>query len=160
QIQSGSNNNLSIQNISWNNGDHGFDHTVVTGNIHIGDVAFGNFRDGFSIEGQADHQQLHNCIAVENGLTTNRYDLYVDSTSIVAFLSDDNILWNSTSQPPVKFNSTLYSTVADYSAANGQDTRSIQADPRFVDPPGGDFHLMSGSLAIDSADSGVPNWPE
>src|SRR5262249_41229119 len=36
-IQSGSNDNLSIQNLSWNNGDHGFDHLLATGTVDIGD---------------------------------------------------------------------------------------------------------------------------
>src|SRR6266545_7039426 len=44
-IQSASNNNLSVQNLSWNNGDHGYDNLNATGNIHIGDVAFGNYKD-------------------------------------------------------------------------------------------------------------------
>lgn len=35
-IQTGSNNTISVQNRSWNNGDHGFDHLYVSGVIHIG----------------------------------------------------------------------------------------------------------------------------
>ncbi len=159
QLQSGSNNNLSIQNLSWNNGDHGFDHLLAVGNVHIGDVAYGNFRDGFSIEGNSTGQELHNCIAVNNGLTTNEFDLWVDAASSVGLISNDNLFWNSTSQSPVKYGTTLYAQVADYSSASGQDTRTIQADPRFVSPAQGDFHLLTGSPAIDNGDSGVPNWP-
>ena len=159
QLQSGSNDNLSIENLSWNNGDHGYDHLMATGNVHIGDVAYGNYKDGFSIEGNASGQTLYDCIAVNNGLTTNEFDLWVDQGSSVGFVSNDNVFWNSTSQPPVKYITTLYSSVAAYSAASRQDTRTIQADPRFVDPGHGDFHLMAGSPAIDDANSGVPDWP-
>ena len=36
---------------------------------------------------------------------------------------------------------------------------NIDADPLFVDQPGGDLRLNSGSPAIDSGDNGVPNLP-
>src|SRR5262249_9756807 len=96
-MQSGSNNNLSIQNRSWNNGDHGFDHLGATGDVHIGDVAFGNFRDGFEIEGNSTGCSVHDCIATNNGLNGNGFDLFVDNTSTSGFASDDNLFWNSTS---------------------------------------------------------------
>ena len=158
-IQTGSNGNLLYLNRSWNNGDHGFDHLLATNNIHIGDVAYGNYKDGFSIEGSATGQQLYNCIAIDNGLTTNEFDLWVDSASTSGFVSDYNIFWNSTSQTPFKYISTQYSTLAAYQAASGKDAHSIQANPRFVNPGAGDFHLLSGSPAIDSGNSGVTNWP-
>ena len=151
QIQNGSNNNVSLQNLSWNNGDHGYDHCGSTGNIHIGDVAYGNYKDGFSFECDSPGSRVFNCIAVENGLTTNEFDLWVEGTSTSGFESNDNLFWNSTSQPPVKYDTTLYSSVADYSAASGQDTRTKQADPRFAHPGQGDFHLLAGSPAIDDA---------
>ena len=156
---SSSNNNVCTQNRSWKNGDHGYDHVNSTGNIHIGDVAWGNYKDGFSAEGASPGTTLYDCIAVNNGLTTNEFNLWVDSESAPGFVSNDNIFWNSTAQVPVKFISTRYTTIADYSVVSGQDTRSIQADPRFIDPAGGDFHLMAGSPAIDSGNSSMPLWP-
>jgi parallel beta-helix repeat protein len=159
QIQSGSNDNVSIQNLSWNNGDHGYDHLAASGNVHIGDVAYGNYRDGFSIEGNSPNHTLENCIAIDNGLTTNEYDLWVDGASSSGFVSNDNIFWNSTAAPPVKYITTIYPRVSDYAAASGQDGRTIQADPGFVDSARGDFHLRAGSPAIDNANSAAPNWP-
>jgi PKD repeat protein len=44
-------------------------------------------------------------------------------------------------------------------AASGQATHGIQADPKWVDRDGGDFHLLTGSPAIDSADSGATAQP-
>ncbi|HKA05377.1 MAG TPA: right-handed parallel beta-helix repeat-containing protein, partial [Acidimicrobiales bacterium] len=159
-IQSASNNCIEYLNRSYANGDHGYDHLGATGTIHVCDVAYGNFRDGFSIEGNATGTQVHDCIAANNGLTTSEFDLWVDQGSSTGFVSDYNIFWNSTSQAPIKYVAfTPYTTIAAYSAASGQDAHSTQADPRFVNPGAGDFHLLSGSPAIDDADSGTPNWP-
>ena len=158
-IQTGSNDCVSYLNRSWNNGDHGYDHIEATGTIHVRDVAYGNYKDGFSIEGESPGTQLYNCIAIDNGLTTNEFDLWIDLGSTPGFISNYNLFWNSTPQPPVKHITTLYSSLAAYSAASGQDTQSLQENPRFVDPAAGDFHLNAGSPAIDNADSGVPNWP-
>src|SRR5262245_46828035 len=85
QYSSSSNNNLSIQNRSWKNGDHGFDHLGSTGIEHIGCVAWKNFKDGFSFEGSSPSNQLYNCIATDNGLTTGEFDLWVDGTSTSGF---------------------------------------------------------------------------
>jgi len=155
-----SNDNISIGNISWANGDHGFDHySGSTGTIHRNDVAYGNYKDGFSIEGGATGTSLYNCIAVDNGLTTNEFDLWVEGASSSGFVSNYNLFWNSTSQQPVKYITTLYSSVAAYAAASGRDAQSLQSNPRFTNTAAGDFHLLSGSPAIDNAITSVSNWP-
>ena len=154
-----SDNNISIQNRSWNNGDHGFDHVRSAGTLHVGDVVWGNFNDGFSIEGDSSNTQLFNSISVNNGLTTGGFDLWVDQSSSTGFMSDFNIFWNSTGTPPIKYITTVYANLADFVLATGYDVNSIQSDPRFVNPGGGDFHLEAGSPAIDAADSSVPFWP-
>jgi parallel beta-helix repeat protein len=155
----GSNNCLAYNNGSWNNGDHGFDHLNVSGTIHVHNVASGNFKDGFSIEDTSPNSRLHDCIAVNNGLTTNHFNLWVNGPSLVGFVSDFNIFWNSTSQAPIKTGVTIYPTIAAYQAATGQDAHSLQANPLFVNEPGGDFHLLAGSPAIDAGSSSAPGWP-
>jgi len=155
----GSNDCVSTNNISWANGDHGFDHLGTSNTIHVNDVAYGNHMDGFSFEGNSPGSQLHNSIAIENGLTTNEYDLWVDASSSIGFVSDRNIFWNSTLQPPIKFGSTVYSSLATYQTDSGQDAHSMQADPLFVNPAAGDFMLGLGSPAIDAATSAVAFWP-
>ena len=157
-IQSGSNNCVSYLNRSWKNGDHGYDHLGASGTIHVCDVAYGNYKDGFSIEGNSPGTQIYNCIATDNGLTTNEFDLWVDLGSTPGFTSNYNLFWNSTRQPPVKHIRTLYPSVAGYRAASGQDAQSLQADPRFVNPGAGDFHLHAGSPAIDNTGSRGPGW--
>jgi parallel beta-helix repeat protein len=156
---SGSDYNLSFNNRSWNNGDHGFDHVDSPNNIHSNDVAFGNYKDGFSIEGDSHECELHNCIAVDNGLTTDEFDLWVNGPSAQGFVSDYNLFWNSTSQVPFKFIVTPYGQLGAYQAASGQDAHTLQADPRFKDAPHGDFSLVADSPAIDAGTSARPEWP-
>jgi hypothetical protein len=139
---SGANDCISYNNVSWNNGDHGFDHLSARGRSIANDVAFGNRNDGFSIEGNASGTQLHNCIAVDNGLTTGRYDLWVDGTSASGFVSDYNIIWNSTAAAPIRYIATNHTTLATYQSASLQDAHSLQANPNFVNAAGGDFSLL------------------
>lgn len=158
-LQSGSNDCVAYNNVSYLNGDHGYDHLFATGATHVCDVAYGNHMDGFSIEGSSSGVHLANCIAIDNGLTTNRFDLWVDGPSTTGFQSDYNIFWNSTAQPPFKYVATIYPSVGAYQNASGQDLQTLQTDPQFLDEASGNFHLLPGSPAIDSGDSGVPSWP-
>ncbi len=161
----GSNNCVSYHNRSWSNGDHGFDHLATTGTMHRNDIAYGNFKDGFSFEGDSPGASVYNCIGVNNGITVtngvaaNGKDLWVDGNSSVGFVSDHNIFWNSTLQPPVKWIDTSYNTLAEFQAVSGLDLHSFQANPIFLSPITGDFAIGSGSPAIDAAHSGVSNWP-
>jgi parallel beta-helix repeat protein len=154
QFSGAANNNLSFNNRSWSNGDHGYDHLASTGVTHLNDLAYGNFLDGFSFEGDASGGQMRSCIAVNNG----EYDLWVDANSFVNFVSDYNLFWNSTAQPPIKIAATTYATIAGYQAM-GQDAHSKQADPKFTSGSTADFRLMAGSPAIDAGSSSAVNWP-
>jgi parallel beta-helix repeat protein len=158
-LYGGANYNLCIGNISWHNGDHGYDNLGAMGNVYIGDLAYHNYKDGWSIEGGSPGQQIYDCIAVDNGLTTNEFDLWVDASSTSGFVSDYNVFWNS--EPghyPVKYIRTLYSTVAAYVGASGKDAHTLEANPRFANAAAGNFHLLGGSAAIDNGKSDLPGW--
>ncbi len=161
QFYRGSNNGLSYNNESCRNGDHGFDHIRSTGVRHIHDVAWGNFNDGFSFEGASGGGTLYNSIAVDNGVTTNEFDLWVDAGSSTGFLSDNNLFWDSVAgaRALIKFGSTLYTSVAAYTTATGRDARSRQLDPKWVNPAGLDFRVIASSHAIDAARSNLTDWP-
>ncbi len=159
QFYNGANNSTSRNNVSWNNGDHGFDHVRSSGVRHSNDVAYGNSRDGFSFEGDSPGGALFNCIAVDNGLTSNEFDLWIDATSMPGFQSNDNIIWNSTSQAVVKYGATPYTSVASFSSVSGTDTRTTQRNPLFTNPGTGIFTLSQGSPAIDNANAGAAVWP-
>jgi hypothetical protein len=159
QFNSGSNGNVSVLNRSWSNDDHGFDHLGSSGVVHVHDVAADNAHDGFSFEGNSPGGQVHNSIGVNNGTGLFHYDLWVDATSQAGFDSDYNVFWNANGQAPVRWGPTPYLQVSGWSAATGNDAHSRQADPRFVNPAAGDFHLLAGSPAIDAASSAVAHWP-
>jgi len=52
--------------------------------------------------------------------------------------------------------STSYKTLSAFYTATGQEQHGMQADPLFASAADGDFHLLGGSPAIDSADSSAP----
>ena len=160
-FETGANDNLSRQNLLYLNGDHGTDHVDCSGNVHIGDVAYRNYKDGFSFEGSATGHKVFDCIGIENGLTTVEFDLWIDQSSLPGFESDYNIWWNSSASgtTPIKYIATKYAKLGDYQAASGQDAHSLQIDPMFADTSLADFHLRDGSPAIDAGTSAFAGWP-
>jgi len=155
----GSANTVSLQNRSWNNGTHGF-HDLGSLNVeHVGDVAFGNFIDGFGLDGGTSGATLGNCIATVNGLIGLGFDLHVDSVATTGLVSNDNLFWNPSGRWPIRYSRTNYGSLATFATATGHDTRSIQSDPSFIDPWNGDLHLTDGSPAIDDGNSSLPFWP-
>ena len=160
QIQSGSDRVLCVQNLSWSNGDHGFDNLSASGNRYVGDVSYGNWKDGFSFEGGSTDNAIHDCIASENGTRTNEFDLWLDESSRPGFESDHNLFWSAGGKPNIKVGARAFDRLSDYSNYTGLDLNSIQDDPKFVDPAAGDLRLMAGSPAIDVADASAAGWPE
>ena len=159
-MSTGATNNLLRQNRSWNNQHQGIEDIFCPGNYHVGDVAYGNSWNGFAVEGGATGTTLYDCVAVDNSRSAGNADMEVDPQSVSGFVASDNLWWNSTSGPTVvKFNGVNYTSVAAYQAATGNDARTLQADPRWVNSAGGDFRPAAGSPLIDSGNSGVANWP-
>jgi len=158
-MSSGASNTVMLQNRSWNNAHQGIEDLFCTGNVHVGDVSYGNGWNGFAIEGNGTGTTVVNCIATDNSRTAGHADLEVDASSTSGLVSNDNVFWNSSGGAVVRYAGTAYTTVSAFSSATGQDTRTRQADPKFVDRVAGNFHLMVGSPAIDNANSSVAYWP-
>lgn len=160
EIQTGSNDNLVTQNVSWSNGDHGFAHLYATGTVLLNNVAWGNHTEGFSVEGGSTSTHIYNSISVNRALAPESYCMFVDSSSTPGFDADYNIYWNVADQPPVRFGKVVYPNVAAFQAGTGIGWNSFGADPRFVNAAAGDFHLRSDSPAIDAATTAVQGWEE
>jgi parallel beta-helix repeat protein len=160
EVDGGSNDVVSVNNVSWANADHGYDHLASSNAVHVDDVAYGNFLDGFSWENNSQNGRMANCISVNNGITTTGgADLRVDAGSTLGFAGDYDLIWNQTTTTPIVFGGVFYSTVAAYQAATGNETHGIQSDPAFSNPTAGDFRLNAGSPAIDAANSAAASWP-
>jgi predicted outer membrane repeat protein len=83
------------------------------------------------------------------------------------------IMWGNSAASGPEINNSMSTPVISYSlieasggsgggwdAALGTDGgNNIDADPLFVDAPGGNLRLQAGSLAIDAGDNSAPNLP-
>jgi parallel beta-helix repeat protein len=154
-VREAANDNLIASNASWGNGDHGFDTYQATGTHYIGNTAYGNHTDGLSVEAASTGTVIANCISILNG----RFELYVDPGSTSGFSSDYDVLWDPDPEPDIRYAGTAHDTLSSYSTATLHDTHGIGADPMFANPASGDFHLLPGSPAIDSANSGADGHP-
>ena len=155
QAYNGANGSLVARNISYRNGDHGFDTLSTTGVRYLNNTAYGNARDGISVEGSSTGATLANNVLIDNGVDRNEFDLYVDALSMSGFSADYDVLYNHSVQSPVKVNGTIYPTLAAFVTATGSEQHGGQFAPGFANPAGADFALTGGSAAVDSANSGV-----
>jgi parallel beta-helix repeat protein len=158
QVYSASSDNIVRRNVTRGNGDHGIDVLSSTGATLIGNTAWGNTKDGISVEGPSTGATLRNNILVDNGITTSEFDLYVDDAAVPGFSSDRDLIWNSTAAPAVKHNLVIYSTLQDFRLATGQEAAGVGANPQFADTGAGDLRLTGRSPAIDAANSSVPSF--
>ena len=72
---------------------------------------------------------------------------------------DYDLVYLTTPDTLLIWDSVSYTTLAAFQAASGQEMHGLEADPQWVDPASGDFQLLGGSPAIDSADSAAPGQP-
>jgi parallel beta-helix repeat protein len=76
--------------------------------------------------------------------------------NISAFNTGPGIRVSSTCSGCFADQNLLYGNSVDYDVGSGrvQILRTIRLDPRFIDRFAGDYHLMSGSPAVDAAEAG------
>ncbi len=157
QFYPGAANNLVIGNVAYHNGDHGIDDYQATGQRIIGNSIYRNITAGINLEGGSFGGFLANNISVDNGINSPRTssNIRVDASSTSGTSIDDDLVYLHQGSNMVIWGSSFYSSLVALRAATGQEVHGIQADPRWVDPDGGDLRLLGGSPAIDSANSGV-----
>lgn len=157
-VYNASNDVLVVRNISYDNGDHGFDTVGSIGTRYISNTSFRNTNDGFSVEGGSTSTSLFNNISVDNGLSSAHFDLFVDPIARPGLTSDWNIFWNSNGSASVKVNGVVYSSLFSYRAATGQEIHGVGEDPRFRNAGARDLHPGVGSPALDSANTDVSGF--
>jgi parallel beta-helix repeat protein len=158
---SGSNNTLIYNNVVYRNGDHGIDDSKAPGARIIANTVYKNVTSGINVEGSSTGATVANNISVDNGIDTlrSRGDILVDAGSTAGTTMDFNLVYLTTPGKLLVWNSSSYSSLAAFRSATGQETHGIQADPRWIDALGGDFHLRAGSPAIDAANSAASGQP-
>ncbi|MEP6978531.1 MAG: right-handed parallel beta-helix repeat-containing protein, partial [Thermoleophilia bacterium] len=157
-----SSNNLAVNNVTYNNGDHGIDTTATsTGARLIANTVYKNVTSGINIEGTSTGATVANNISVDNGIASPRShsNIRVETGSTSGTTLDYDLVNLSSADVMVIWNNVNYNSLAAFKSATGQETRGVQADPKWKSQASGDFHLLAGSPAIDNANSGASGQP-
>ena len=111
---------------------------------------------GINVEGTSGNNLIENNIAVDNGINSPRTNgnIRVDSTSTTGTTVNFNLVFLTVPDVMYQWGADKYNSLKEFKDATGQESKGIEADPSWVSP-GSNFHLLAGSPAIDSADSGV-----
>ena len=157
----GSNNSLVRDNVLYNNGDHGIDNYRSTGQRIIGNTVYKNVAAGINVEAHSTGARIANNISVENGVRSPRTngDVRVESGSTAGTTMDYDLVYRTSRDTILVWNSVSYASLAAFKSATGQEAHGRQRNPRFRNAAGGDFHLNGHSPAIDSANSAVRGQP-
>jgi hypothetical protein len=157
QLYTGSDGSLVADNVSYRNGDHGIDDYQATNQRIIGNSVYRNVSAGINIEGGSTGALVANNVSVDNGLSSPRSvgDIRVDATAQSGTVLNTNLVYLHAPGAYYEWGTVNYPSLSSFATATGQESRGVQADPRWVDPDGGNFRLTAGSPAIDSADGTV-----
>src|SRR6266508_3344817 len=157
QFYTGSHDNLVVDNLSYGNGDHGIDDLGSTNQRIISNTVYDNVAAGINVEGSSTGATIENNIAVDNGINSPRTsgNIRVDSTSTTGTTVNYNLVFLSVPDVMYQWGSDKYDSLQAFRAATGMESYGDQDDPSWVSAASGDFHLLAGSPAIDSADSAV-----
>ena len=158
QFYTGAQRNVVADNVTYGNGDHGIDDLGATDQVITGNTVYDNVAAGINLEGGSVRGSVFNNISVDNGVGSPRTksDIRVDAASQSGTVVDWNLVNVPSGYVVYVWGSTSYKSLSAFRSATGQETHGIQADPGWVDRAGGDFHLLAGSPAIDSAWSSAP----
>jgi parallel beta-helix repeat protein len=156
-----SNNNLIVTNVTYRNGDHGIDNLASTGQRLIGNSVSGNVTAGINVEGSSTGATIANNVSVNNGIASprTRSNIRVDSASVSGTTMDYDLVYLSSPDVMLIWNSVNYTSLAAFKSATGKETHGIQADPKWASPGSGVFRFTAGSPGIDSANSGASGHP-
>ncbi|MBV9829955.1 MAG: right-handed parallel beta-helix repeat-containing protein, partial [Marmoricola sp.] len=158
QIGSGADRPLVARNLSHHNGDHGIHVLGALNASLISNSVTANKREGVALEGGATGARLADNLLTDNGQGGGEADLLVDAGSQTGLVADYDLALNPTTRTAVRAGSTSYKSLLDYAATTGQEAHGLASDPGFADPANGDLRLTAGSVAVDSADAGVPGF--
>jgi|GEM_PF-797410 parallel beta-helix repeat (two copies) len=148
-------------NVTYSNGDHGIDvHNSVDAHI-VANTVYNNSDSGIEMTTSV-HVTLNNNVSVDNGINSPRTagEVRADVASVSGgCVIQDDLVFLRTPGIMFDWNGVKYSSLAALQSATGMESRGIQADPRFTSAPGGNFRLLAGSPAIDTANTSAAGQP-
>jgi parallel beta-helix repeat protein len=167
QFYNGGGGSIVRNNVCYHNGDHGIDNLNSPGQVIVANTVYENTTSGINIEGTSgtpasSGATTANNISVDNALQNTfgqKGNIRVDVNSVPGTTIDYDQVFLTSSGTMFNWNGKTYSSLAAFTVATGQEARGIQADPNWSAAASGDFHLLAGSPAIDSANSGVTGQP-
>ncbi|MEU7003437.1 PKD domain-containing protein [Nonomuraea sp. NPDC046570] len=162
QFYTGGDNGLAVNNVAYNNGDHGIDNLNVIGGRIIANTIYRNCTSGINVEGSSGSFVVANNVAFDNavypaynGISCDRragnigiWDSAPPSTTV-----NHNLVWLTTTGKQYVWAGSTYNTLAGLQNASGQESAGIYGDPKVVSPATWDLQLTSTSPAIDAANS-------
>lgn len=149
---------LMVNNVSYLNGDHGIDVLESPNPRIFSNSVYKNVTAGINVEGNSTNSMIMNNVSHDNGINSPRTegDIRVTTSSVAGAVSNYNVVFSSVGGRIYHWNGTYYRKLTSLRSVNpAVEINGIQADPRWVDPVADDFHLQSGSPAIDSGNSGA-----
>lgn len=152
--------NLAANNVSYANGDHGIDvHNAMDARV-IANTVYNNYDSGIEMT-TSTGTVLANNISVDNGIGSLRTsgNIRADSASAPTSTVNDDLVFLRVPGTVIDWGGVKYGSLATFRAATGQESRGIEANPQFVNPLAASFRLLSGSPAIDSANTAAPGQP-
>ena len=148
--------NLIVNNACHDNDDHGIDISSAGSQRIIGNSVYRNRTAGINVEGASGGTLISNNITAENAINLAKGNLRVDINSISGTVVDYNqYYFFQLGQTQIVWGPSSYATLSDFVTATGQEQNGLEADPKWAGKTSGDFHLLSSSPAIDSANSGA-----
>jgi hypothetical protein len=154
-------NNIIInvgEGISISSGDNNTPMESYEANGLIANNLFANIVDGYAI-----NNWVANNLTIKNNIFTGEFysdnviqfnENYVDADAgdppIFNHDINNNIYWNTTGGISWDWNDTVYSTLAAFTAATGQDSDSYYGNPLILNSSGGDYTLNETSYGIDN----------
>jgi parallel beta-helix repeat protein len=157
EFVTGSANNLVVNNVAYDNGDHGIDNLESPGQRIIGNTILENVTAGINAEGGSTGTVMSNNISVDNAINgpRTRGNIRVDSTSTSGSSVDHDLVYLRTPGIMMVWGTTNFSSLSAFRTMTSQEANGIEADPRWRDIAARDLHLTSSSPAVDSANSGI-----
>jgi parallel beta-helix repeat protein len=188
-FQGSSGSNLVIGNVTYGNGDHGIDNLDSPYNTIVGNTVQGNVTSGINIEGNGNPGSggatVENNIVVDNGYgklvgggtlpPELQGNIRVDKFSTTGTILNYNLYFLTAGGTQITWAGTPWTSISDFSFLIGQETNGLLGDPLFIfaapiamrpivapfNMPvnAGNYYIIEGSPAIDSAYSDAPGEP-